>query len=298
MTEPLRPYVPEDFDEFWLEAAAEAAATPLDFRRSRGNDFDLPGFQVETFEFGAMHGRRLQGWISYPPGERRVPGFVWIPPYGRESLLPNEYGTRAGFASLSFNFFGHPAFHQEKYVTSRGYFSEGAGDPHTFIFRRMLQDTLIATRVLQAQLEVDEDRIAAMGMSQGAGLAIWLGAWSPIVKAVCADMPFLGGIADILSQPVYRYPLKELVDFMETEPLGRERVLNTVSYYDTMNMATRCAKPTHVSLGLKDPSCRPPNVRAIYEALPSGKILREYDWGHDWHPDMVESNRRWLDEHL
>ena len=60
-----------------------------------------------------------------PGRSRRAPGFVWIPPYGRESLLPNAYGTREGFVSLSFNFFGHEAFHQEKYVTARG--SKGTG---------------------------------------------------------------------------------------------------------------------------------------------------------------------------
>ncbi|MFX4921939.1 acetylxylan esterase, partial [Acinetobacter baumannii] len=76
----------------------------------------------------------------------------------------------------------------------------------------MFQDATIAARVLQAQIEVDEDSIGAMGMSQGAGMSIWLGAWSPIVKAVCADMPFLAGINKTLTGSVYRYPLKELTD--------------------------------------------------------------------------------------
>ena len=221
-----------------------------------------------------------------------------MPPYGQESLLPNQYGTREGFATISFNFHGHEAFHQEKYITSRGYFSEGAGSPETWIFRRMLQDAMIAAKVFQAQLEVDEDRIGAMGMSQGGGISIWLGAWCPIIKAVCADMPFLGAISESLTGSVYRYPLKELTDFMETVPLGTERVLNTLSYFDTMNQATQCKKPTHVSLGLKDPACRPDTVRAIFDALPGPKMLRTYDWGHDWHPDMVENNRQWLLENL
>jgi hypothetical protein len=24
----------------------------------------------------------------------------------------------------------------------------------------------------------------------------------------------------------------------------------------------------------------------------------EYDWGHDWHPDMIENNREWLERWL
>ncbi|MDR3688481.1 MAG: acetylxylan esterase [Fimbriimonas sp.] len=292
------PYVPEDFAEFWQEAVAEAASVKLDCHRSFTNDFDCRGFVIETLDFATVGGRRLYGWIACPPAARRRPAFLWIPPYGRESLLPNEYGTREGFVSLSFNFHGHEAFHQEKYTQERGYFSEGAGSPETWIFRRMLQDTLIAARILQAQVEVDEDRIGAMGMSQGGGMAIWMGAWSPIIKAVCADMPFLGGMNRTLAAPVHRYPLKELTDFMETIPVGEARVLNTVSYFDTINQATCCVVPTQVSLGLKDPASRPDIVRAVFDALPGKKQLRSYEGGHDWDARMIENNREWLVEHL
>jgi cephalosporin-C deacetylase len=297
MTE-YAPYVPEDFDEFWRETAAEATAVPLLFRRSLANDFDLPGFIVETFEFMGMGGRLLNGWMAYQEGARRLPAFVWIPPYGRESLLPNEYGTREGFVSLSFNFFGNGAFHQEKYAPGAGYFAEGAGDPQTWIFRRMFQDAAIATKVLQAQVEVDENRIGAMGMSQGGGMSIWLGAWSPIIRSVCADMPFLAGMNRILEGKVYRYPLKELTDFAENVPVGLAQVQNTVSYFDTINHATRCSKPTQVSLGLKDPAVKPEAARAVFDALPGSKIQRTYDWGHDWHPSMIDANRDWLSENL
>ncbi|HLK15041.1 MAG TPA: acetylxylan esterase [Fimbriimonadaceae bacterium] len=292
------PDVPEDFDEFWAEARAEADAVPLEFHRSLNNAFELPGFVVEALAFRGMEGRTLHGWIAYPPQARRYPGFLWIPPYGRESKLPDAYGTRDEMVSLSFNFFGHDPFHQEKYVPERGYFAEGADDPQTWIFRRMAQDCFIAVRVLQAQLEADEDRLAAMGMSQGGGLAISCGAQCPSIRAVCADMPFLGGIRSRLLEEIYRYPLKELADFMENTPLGKERLFNTLGYFDTVNQATRCRVPTHVTLGLKDPASRPDAVRSIYEALPGPKALTELDWGHDWHPDMVAINRSWLFQSL
>jgi len=294
----LEPYVPEDFDDFWAKAVADAAREPLEMRRSFRNDYDWPGFQVEKIEFRASGGRILKGWFAAPAGARRLPAYVWLPPYGRTSMLPNEYGTREGHASLSFNYFGEDAFHEEAYVQERGYFAEGAGSPETWIFRRMLQDAWLAVRGLQAQVEVDEDRIGAMGLSQGGGMSIWLGALCPAVRAVAADMPFLGGMRETLAKSVYRYPLKELTDFIDRTPLGPERVMNTISYFDTVNMATRCRVPTQVSLGLRDPATRPENVQAVYDALPGHKALITYDWGHDWHPEMVENNRRWLDQNL
>jgi cephalosporin-C deacetylase len=285
---------PEDIASFWLAAADEALDLRLDYRRSISNDFDYPGFTVESLSFRSVGDRTVHGWIAYPPGARRLPAFVWVPPYGQESLTPDAYGTRKGFVSLSLNLHGHGPFHRERYSPDRGYFAQGAEEPETWVFRRMFQDAVVATRVLQAQTEADEDRIGSMGMSQGGGMALWLGAWCPIVRAVCADMPFLGNIGRTLQQKVYRYPLKELADFMEALPLGTERVLNTVSYFDTAHQAAYCHVPTHVSLGRQDPACRPDTVQAIFQAIPAEKHLEEYGGGHDWHVEMVENNRNWL----
>jgi len=291
--------IPDDFDAFWQAVRDEAKAVPLDFKRSRVNDYALEGFTVETFRFRGMHDRTLEGWFAYPKDSPKVPGFLWIPPYGRESLLPNDYGTRAGMATLSLNLHGHAAFHQEKYTHTRGYMAEGADDPETYVFRRILQDCMIAFRVLQAQFEVDESRLGCMGMSQGAGLSIWMGAHCPGVRAVCADMPFFGGIATRLDAAVYRYPLKELADFMETIPMGREQVQYTLSYYDTCYHASRCLVPTQISLGEKDPASKPEGVRAIFDAVAAPeKNLIAYPGGHDWDPNMVANNRDWLLQHM
>ncbi len=293
------PDPPDDLVEFWQAAAEESRRAPLDFHRDLSStQVNDQGLLVQTLTFRGIKGEPRHGWIAYPEGARREIGFLWTPPYGRESLLPNQYGTRAGMTSLSFNFFGHEAYHQEKYTPSRGYFAEGVDSPSTWIFRTMFQDAYMAARVLQAQFEVDEDRVGAMGMSQGGGISIWLGAWCPIIRAVCTDMPFLGAMRAALSRNVHRYPLKELIDHADRMPLGMERMLATIAYFDTVNQATACHVPTHVSLGLKDPAARPENVEAIFEALPGTKMLRQYDWGHDWLPAMIENNRNWLIEHL
>ncbi len=294
----FEPDLPEDFEAFWEDAVHEAKTAPLDYHRDLEPASVTDEHVVETLSFRSIDGSARRGWIAFPPAARRLPGFLWLPPYGRESVLPNAYGTRSGFVSMSLNYFGYEAFHQEAYQPARGYFAEGASEPGTWVFRRMFQDAFLAARVLQAQVEVDEDRIGSMGMSQGGGMSIWLGAWCSIVKAVCADMPFLGAMRAALDRNAHRYPMKELIDFAESIPLGMARVVNTVSYFDTMHVATRCLVPTLVSLGLKDPAARPENVEAIFRQLPGIKELRRLDWGHDWHPSMIDANRSWLKTHL
>src|SRR5579859_5829286 len=136
--------LPEGFDEFWKETAKEALDFNLDFRRREGDAFELAGFRIDTFSFSGIDGEEIHGWISIPHEmEPRAPAFLWIPPYGRESLLPNAYGTRSGFVSLSLNFFGLGPFHQEKYVPERGYFVDGVLDPRTWVFRRMFQNAVL-----------------------------------------------------------------------------------------------------------------------------------------------------------
>jgi cephalosporin-C deacetylase len=291
--------LPDDFRDFWHETVEEARSAPLDMHRAFRREAEHDTHHVETFSFRGIQGETVHGWIAVPD-ERygRVPGFLWLAPYGQESVLPNQYGTRPGFVSLSFNFHGNEAFHQEKYTPRRGYFAHGADDPHEWVFRRMFQNAYLAARLLQAMTEVDETRLACMGMSQGAGISIWMGAWCPLIRAVVADMPFLGNVRETLGRAAYRYPLKELADFMEQIPLGKERVRETLRYFDTMHQASACYVPTQISLGEKDPAVRPENALAIYDALPGPKNLIRYDWGHDWHPDMVYNNLKWLLESL
>lgn len=285
---------PEDFAEFWAETTAEAMAQPLDLGRTYHQDYPSATHVVEEIRFRGMGGIERKGWIAAPEGARRLPAFLWVPPYGRWSMKPNEYGTREGMVSLSFNLHGEEAFHEETYRTERGYFAEGVERPNTWIFRRIYQDCVIAARLLQAQAEVGEGTVAAMGMSQGAGISVWLGAWCPAVRAVCADMPFLSGIGETLLNSIVRYPLKEVRDAMDAMPLGEARVMDTLSYFDTSFHAEHCAVPTQVSLGQKDPACRPPTVERVFSALPGPKRLIQYEGGHDWHAGMVPNNSEWL----
>lgn len=289
-----QPYLPEDFDAFWAEIVREAKIAPLDYHRSVRRDWDHSTHMVQRLDFRAIDGSTLHGWIAYPEDARRMPGFLWVPPYGLESMLPDEYGTREGMVSLSFNFHGLDAFLRKRYLHAQGYFAMGVDDPETWIYRTMFQNAYIAMRVLQAQIEADEDKLGACGMSQGGGMAIWLGAQCPIVRAVCADMPFLSGMNQTLNKHIHRYPLKELADFAETIPFGMERIKNAMSYYDTVNQATRCRVPTLVSFGTKDPAVRPHCVEGTFDALQGPKVLVRYEIGHDWHPDMIANNRNWL----
>lgn len=291
----LAPYPPEDLQQFWAEIGATATDAPLDFSTAERSAEEQEHHRIDVLEFRGVEGMPLSAWIAIPHElDTRAPGFLWLPPYGRESTLPNRYSTRPGFVSLSFNFHGYGAFYQTRYSPHEGYFAQGIEDPHTWVFRTMAQNALLACRVLEAQLEADEDRIAVAGLSQGGGIALWVAAVSPIVKCAVADLPFLSCMNYVFSKPVHRYPLKETTDFASQIPLGLARIQYTMSYFDTVNVATLVKIPALMSYGLKDPACRPEAAKAVYEALRGPKSLVEYPGGHDWAPGMIVANLNWM----
>lgn len=287
----LGPWVPEGFDDFWRET--EASVGVPDFEIGPEVSGRSTSHIVRTVSMSSTAGFVLNGWIAVPHGDGPFPAFLWTPPYSRWSMMPNEYGTRPGYVSLSFNLFGESSFHEETYSPARGYFAEGIESPETWVFRRLYRDSSLAIRAL-GQLPFVKS-VAAMGMSQGGGISVWLGAWAPSVRCVVGDMPFLAGGRAILSAPFYRYPLKEILDYIDDNSERRERVLRTMSFYDTVNQATRCSVPALITAGTRDPSVRPAQAEAVYEALQGPKEYEKFDWGHDWHPSMVDRNLRWLD---
>ncbi len=292
------PSLPSGFAEFWAETLDEAMEAPLLFERRAQGEVDREGFLIDVFSFRGIDGRTLYGWFAYPKYTTLSPGFLWLPPYGRWSMMPNEYGTRAGFASLSLNYFGEHAFHSESYKPERGYLTEGIESPSTWVFRRIVQDSVLAARVMASMPEVDAGRIGSMGMSQGGGLSVWLGAFCPLVRCVVGDMPFGAARPLVFSRDIHRYPLRELIDWWGTSSEKKEQALRTMSYFDTVNMATQCAVPTLLTYGTKDPAVREYEVRSVYEALIGEKSIESIDWGHDWHESMVERNADWLRSHL
>ena len=287
-------YLPDDFHPFWRDTVDEADAISIDFQRTRQQSVTRAGFAVDLLEFRGVQGDLLQGWFAHPESNFASHGFLWLTPYGRSSMPPNEYGTRDGFCSLSFNHHGESAFYEQEYKPEHGYFAEGIADPETWVFRRMFQDALIAVKVLLAQEEVMGSGVSANGFSQGGGLAIWLGAMHPAVQCVVADMPFGAARPHVFNKNIRRYPLKEVADWMAQSDEHRRKAMRTMSYFDTVNLATECDVPTLVALGLHDPAVKSYEVLSVLEALPGEKELVEIDCGHEWHPSMVERNSEWM----
>jgi cephalosporin-C deacetylase len=224
---------------------------------------------------------------------------LYLPGYGVGTVPINENTAFEGLITLSVNLHGYAVEPNVPYSPELGYFTRGVESPQTYIYRRLVQDSLLAMRILAAQAEVDSRFLVAAGLSQGGGLGVMLGAWCPLTRCVVAELPALTYWEYLLGRTVWRYPIKEFQDYMEATGVSRDALLHTLQYYDAVNHAPYVRVPVQLSLALKDPGIRAPVVVSLYDALPQPKRLLIYeDHGHDWHPEMRLRLEQWARLHF
>lgn len=172
----------------------------------------------------------------------------------------------------------------------------------------MIGHCLRALDVLAAQPEVSPERLIVGGMSQGGGLALVSAALSPKVKLCLADMPWLCALKLALSlldrskykkMGVARYPDARglIADYAEAHPEIAGLVYQTYAYFDPLSHAANVRCRAQVSAGGRDPSCKPPTIYAVYNALTCEKeMLYLPNTGHDIVPAMHEAHAKWVQE--
>jgi len=288
------PYAPPDFQTFWERIAWSHTSVPLNIERTHKTLDDTSTHRVDRISFVGGGGKRIHGWFGVPKDE--IPlfgGLLCLPVYGWEAQPIDFNSTLPGFATLSLNLHGYPPDYIRDYEYGDGYMARGIESRDSYIFRDITITALRALDVLAEQVEVDNNRLVAGGMSQGGGLVFWLSALTNRLKAVYADMPFYADHREYFRRQV-RYPYKEIFDYIQTHPSTEVEIRQTLAYYDTLNFAPHTRCPVQVSYGKKDPKVRPIGVQSIYSALPEPKNLIVYENGHDWDPKMPENNLAWL----
>lgn len=92
---------------------------------------------------------------------------------------------------------------------------------------------------------------------------------------------------------------RELRDFLDKHPDRRERVLETMGYFDTVHHAPNIRCQVSVGLGQRDDIVPPETVYAIVNHLGSAATVLEYPVSHSSEPEeqlWLDFERHWLDQ--
>lgn len=146
-----------------------------------------------------------------------------------------------------------------------GWVSQGITDKQNAYYTAITIDSLKAIEWVSQSENVDPAHIYLEGTSQGGGLVL--------LTAALSDKPALA-VANVPNMCHMDYgllygdgSLTEIATFATLFPDKQRQVLETLSYFDVMNLADRIQIPTLISVGLQDPICMPEMVYAAYNRM-------------------------------
>ncbi|MFF6996284.1 acetylxylan esterase [Streptomyces sp. NPDC008313] len=270
---------PEDFDAFWAKTLQEAREHELGARFELV-DTGLTTVKVYDVTFAGFGGHPVKGWLTLPTEVAApLPVVVEFIGYGGGRGLPHTHllWASSGRAHFVMDTRGQgsawggggtpdpvgsaPAF--------PGFMTRGVEDPEGYYYRRLYTDAVRAVEAARAHPLTDPARTAAIGTSQGGGIAIAVGGLVPDLAAVAPDVPFLCDFprATTLTD---RDPYREIGKYLRTHRGRTGQVMRTLSYFDGVHLAARGRAPALFSTALEDETCPPSTVFAAFNA-----------WAHD-----------------
>lgn len=282
---------PADFDAFWDGSVQEARAHGAEatFTAVRG---PLAGVRVFDVRFPGYGGDEIAGWLLLPVGEGPRPAVVQYLGYGAGRGLPHEYlpWVTAGYACFVMDTRGQGAGWSVGGVTAdphgsgpaaSGMMTRGIEDPASYYYRRVFVDAVRAVDVVRQHPEIDGDRVAVSGGSQGGGIALAAAGLSDGLAAALIDVPFLchferaAGLTD-------SGPYTEIVRYLSVRRDMTEQAFRTLAYFDGVHLAARATAPALFSVALMDQICPPSTVFAAYNAYGGPKDITVYPFnGHE-----------------
>ena len=291
----LRTYQPEltrekDFAA-WEKTRQESVQQPLNARLV---PVDYIVEQVKVYElfFDGFQNSRIHGRYILPREagkDRQVPVIIRFHGYNWNNVVISDIlkFPLMGYGVLLLDVRGQsvksPDHNHYENGGAAGWMTKGILNPYNYYYRYVYMDCVRGIDFLMSREEVDKERIAVEGGSQGGGLALAAGALSDKVKVVLADIPYLCHFRRAVE--LYESsPYSEIYHYFKIhDSLHRteDQVYRTLSYFDGMNLAPWIKADVLMSVGLEDTVCPPSTVFAAYNHLKTNKEIRVYpEYGH------------------
>lgn len=295
---------PADFDAFWAETLGEARSHKLN-AVFEPIDTGLSLFDVYDLTFSGFGGHRVRGWYIRPAGhavDRCVVKFIG---YGGGRDLPHQHllwpstgravlvcDTRGQGSTWSVSDTPDPAGSDPAHP---GSMTRGILDPKTYYYRRVFTDAVRAVEAARSRAEIDPDKIAVVGGSQGGGISLAVAGLDPRVYAAMPDVPFLCDFPRSVGLTA-RDPYSEIVRYLVAHRTKVDRVFRTLSYFDGVHFSARAKASALFSVALMDDICPPSSVYGAYNAYAGSKGIVSYSFNNHEGGGTAQEQRQveWL----
>lgn len=302
---------PADFDGFWAATLDEAREVPL-AAEFVPVDYGLAMVDVFDVTYAGYGGHPVRGWYIRPKhpgaaadscvvkyigynGGRGFPHehLLWAAS-GRSVLVMDTRGQGSGWTR------GDTPDPVGSDPSHAGFMTRGIGDPANYFYRRVFTDAVRAVDAARSRAEIDPNRMAVVGGSQGGGIALAVAGLVPDLKAVMPDVPFLCDFPRAVGLTT-RDPYGEIARYLSIHRDKVETVYRTLSYFDGVAFAARATAPALFSVGLMDDVCPPSTVYGAFNAYGhADKEMAIYSFNNHEGGQSFQDKRQidWLAERL
>lgn len=275
-------------DDYWNGILESSASQPLAVHRESVASL-FPSVQTDKLTYLGHDGTPIHAWFLVPEnreGRGNPPCVITFPGYTGDKGLPERYAAYLllGYAVLAVDARGQTgetgSHLQDETGASKGWVSRNLLNKERSYYMALALDVVRAVEAAVLQPEIDASRIAAVGASQGGGMALLAGALCPDVSAVVANIPNLCH----LDYGVFHSTgsLTEIAQYLKRHPDYLDAALDTLAHFDMINLAHRIHAPVLMSVGWKDTVCMPETVYAAYNRLTCPKQIYDYPFsGHE-----------------
>jgi cephalosporin-C deacetylase len=289
---------PLDIDDFWDNALIEMKSVTPNVELVKAN-FHTPFADCFDLYFTGVGSARIHAKYLRPLGSGKFPCVLLFHGYtGNSGDWSDKLAyLNMGMAVAALDCRGQGGSSEDnecvKGHTYKGHIIRGLSEgPEKLLFRKIFLDTAQLADIVAGFEEIDENKLSAMGRSQGGGLAVACAALSPLIKKIVPVYPFLCDYKRVWDMGLDKAAYDELRDyFRHFDPQHRDedKFFMTLGYIDIQNIAHRVCADVLWGIGMRDEICPPSTQFAVYNKILSNKEMRIYpDFGHENFPGFAD----------
>lgn len=266
-----------DFNQFWDNTLEELSLIEPNYKLTEIPSKSTSKRKVFLLEFCSLKDKGdtavvVRGYYAEPTGVGKYPCIIHNQGYDEQNptdLPMFLYGNdNLEFAELLLSVRGQGINNRSPYKNNYGdWFVYGLENKKDYYYRGAYMDAVRALDFLTTREHIDIDNIFAEGESQGGALTIAAAALGNVkLKSIAPAIPFMGDFPDYFK--IASWPADIAKEARTKLGITEKQMYETLSYFDTKNLASYISSPVIESIGLQDKTCPPHINMAFYNNLP------------------------------
>lgn len=289
----------ESVANFWNRTKNQLAQFEVSFALEEVPEKSTREYRTRQLVLNSFDGIQIRGWYTVPtdpPPSGRFPAVLAVPGYGGMKDIPTHLAI-SGFAVLTLFPRAQGESLKEWQLGNGTKITYNLLNKEEYYYRYAYMDCIRGLDFLCHQLEVDASRVGMWSRSQGRGLTLATASLDPRLSVAVAEEPFLCNYPEAINITITSY--KELHDYIKSNPDSNDAILDTLYYFDTLNLVHSINCPTLMNIGMKDQTCPYNTIMPVFERIKAPKAIHIYpELAHSPCSDFNSHAMNWLRRYL